>query len=94
MLADYVKTIPIFVQLSATNPNSTTHNGSQHGGGRWLPSPIKTSLQQSVLVQTAEPAIILQPQTQPAMYIFKFETQVGTQVAYFPSLEMHAINWP
>ena len=40
MLADYV----IFVQLSATNPNSTTHNGSQHRGGCGLPSPIKTSL--------------------------------------------------
>ena len=45
--------IPIFVQLinsstqrqlSATNPNSTTHNGSQHRRGSGLPSPIKSSL--------------------------------------------------
>ena len=38
MLADYVKTTYIFVQLSAT------HNGSQHRGGCWLPSPIIISM--------------------------------------------------
>ena len=32
--------------LSATNPNSTTHNGSQHRRGCLFPSPIKFSLPQ------------------------------------------------
>ena len=57
MLVDYVKTTYICTtyylylynsstqrQLSATNPNSTTHNGSQHRRDCLLPSPIKFSL--------------------------------------------------
>ena len=31
-------------QLSATNPNSTTHNGSQHRSGWMSPTPIRPSM--------------------------------------------------
>ena len=41
--------LPIFVQLSATNPDSTSHNGSQHRRGCLLPSPIIISLLNCVL---------------------------------------------
>ena len=43
-LMSCVGRLPLFLQLSATNTNSTTHNGSQHRRGCLLPSPIIISL--------------------------------------------------
>ena len=39
------------VDNSATNPNSTTHNSSQHRGGCLFPSPIRISLVQLFSVE-------------------------------------------
>ena len=39
-------------QLSATNPNSTTHNGSQHRSGWMSPTPIRPSLRDTWYFKT------------------------------------------
>ena len=66
MLVDYAKTTYISTtyylylynsstqrQLPATNPNSTTHNGSQHRRGCLLPSPNVFSLAPTISISAS-----------------------------------------